>query len=98
MQGQQQLPALALSLQANSTIIPISDECIEDFMKDVKVLTEAEMQKAPKDIQPAVYFLPGGRAKTFMPSASAVCSQLPPSGCPDVQEHSRSQDICRWGQ
>ena len=43
-------------------------------MKDVKELTEAEMQKAPEDIQPAVYFLPGGRAKAFIPSASAVSS------------------------
>ena len=67
MQGKQQLPATALPLQANSTVIPISDERIEDFMKDVRELTEAEMQKAPKDIQPAVYFLPGGSAETSMP-------------------------------
>ncbi len=62
MQGQQHFSAPASPLQANSTIIPISDERIEDFMKDVKELTEAEMQKAPQDIQPAVYFLPGGWA------------------------------------
>ena len=71
MQGQQQRPKKALLLQANSTIIPISDERIEDFMKDVRELTEAEMQKAPKDIQPAVYFLPGGWAK---PQCLSICS------------------------
>ena len=66
-------------------------------MKDVRELTEAEMQKAPKDIQPAVYFLPGGRAKASMPQRlqPAVCFH--PVGAQTHTSQSWSQDTSRWG-